>query len=112
MTTAVKDFLYPELRKQDNQLLSNQGESLSEVLQDRSMNGLLLTPKAEDVQSERKAGKVFRSSSNLCAKRPCVVKLQDPPLVGVEGIKDMSHKLSSCSLKGTCSGKHPIIIID
>ncbi|XP_062074450.1 uncharacterized protein LOC133778510 isoform X2 [Humulus lupulus] len=105
----VKDFLYPELRKQDNQLFSNQGESLSEVLQDRSKNGLLLTPKAEGVQSERKAGKVSRSSSNFCAKRPRVVKLQDPPLVGVEGIKDMSHKLTSCSLKGTCSDKTQLV---
>ncbi|KAF4404431.1 uncharacterized protein LOC115716267 [Cannabis sativa] len=109
ISEKLKDFLYPELRKQDNQLLSNQGELLSEVLQDRSKNGLLLTPKAEGVQSERKAGKVSRSSSNLCSKRPRVIKLQDPPPTGVEGVKDMSHKLTSCSLKGTYSDKTHLV---
>ena len=104
---AINGFFDPEPRKQDSQLLSNQGESLSEVFQDRRKNGLLLTPKAEGVHSERKVGKVSRSSSGLCSKRPRVVKLQDPSLAGVEGIKDMSHKLSSCSLKSTSSGKLP-----
>lgn len=78
---------------------------MSEVFRDRCNNGLLLTPKAEGVRSERKSGKVSRSSSSLCPKRPRVAKLQDPSVAGVEGIKDMSHKLIACSLKSTSSGK-------
>lgn len=94
-------------RKQDKQLPRNQGEASSGGFHDRCKNGLLLTPKVEGVQLERKAGKVSRSSS-LCSKRPRVVQLQDPPVAGVDGIKDLSQKLgSSCSLKCISSAKLP-----
>ncbi|PON39894.1 hypothetical protein PanWU01x14_301510 [Parasponia andersonii] len=106
---AINAFFDPEPRKQDNQLLSNQGEALAEVFRNRCKNGLLLSPKAEE-QSERKAGKVSRnSSSNLSSKRQRVAKLQDPSLAGVDGIEDMSHKLSSCSLKPCSSEKVQLV---
>ncbi|XP_024031978.1 uncharacterized protein LOC21390118 isoform X2 [Morus notabilis] len=84
-------------RKQDKQLPRNQGEASSGGFHDRCKNGLLLTPKVEGVQLERKAGKVSRSSS-LCSKRPRVVQLQDPPVAGVDGIKDLSQKLEKTQL--------------
>lgn len=97
-------ILDPGSRKQDKQLPRNQGEASSGAFHDRCKNGLLLTPKVEGVQLEQKAGKASRSNS-LCSKRPRVIQLQYPPLAGVDGIKDVSQKLGSCSLKCTSSDK-------
>ncbi|KAL5551856.1 hypothetical protein UlMin_002032 [Ulmus minor] len=83
----------PEPCKQEIQLPLNQGEALSGIFHDSGKNGILLTPKTEGLQLERKAGKVSRSGS-LYPKRPRVVQLQDPiTQAGVDGIKDASHKL-------------------
>lgn len=96
-------ILDPRSRKQDKQLPRSQGEASAGVFHDRCKKGLLLTPKVEGVQLEQKAGKALRSNS-LCSKRPRVIQLQYPPLAGVDGIKDVSQKLGSCSLKCTSSG--------
>lgn len=97
-------LLVTEQSKQDNQIPSKQGEGSALVHHARGKNGILLIPKAEGVLLEQKAGKVSRNPT-LSSKRPRTTQLQDPTsLVGVDGIKDMSHKLGSCPPKISSSG--------
>lgn len=105
-------LLVTEPSKHDNQIPGKQGEGLSALVHHaRGKNGILLIPKAEGVLLEQKAGKVSRNPT-LSSKRPRTAQLQDPTsIVGVDGIKDMSHKLGSCPPKISSSGNILIAII-
>lgn len=81
------------------------GENLHKLLHDRGKSGVLSIPKAEDVQLERKFGK-FPRNGNACSR-----KTQDTIVDhGVNGIREMSHKLDICPPKCAFVGNNVYLL--
>lgn len=101
-----------EPRELDSQPNKGHGENLYELLHGRGKNGVLLIPKAEDVRCEQKIGK-FPINGNVCSRKTHIAQSQDNiGEQGVDGVRDMSHKLDKCSPKCTSVGNnisiHPL----